>query len=191
MSQALRAAPQRYDAPRMIQTARLRLRPPRLTDAGAIFSRYASDPETTRYLSWRPHRSETETFEFICHCLDSWAELTSFAYVIETLEKPGEATGMVQISPREHEAVLGYVLAPDLRGRGLLPEALTPLIGWALDQSSLWRVSAFCDAENAASARVMEKVGMRREGLLRRYAVFPNVSETPRDCLLYATVREA
>jgi RimJ/RimL family protein N-acetyltransferase len=43
--------------------------------------------------------------------------------------------------------------------------------------------------ENIASARVMEKAGMAREGLLRRYVVHPNISAEPRDAYLYAVVR--
>ena len=48
---------------------------------------------------------------------------------------------------------------------------------------------AVCDPDNAASVRVLEKVGMEREGVLRRWMLHPNVSETPRDCLSYARVR--
>jgi len=43
--------------------------------------------------------------------------------------------------------------------------------------------------ENLASARVLEKAGMHREGMLRRWSVHPNVSPEPRDCLCYAIVR--
>lgn len=49
------------------------------------------------------------------------------------------------------------------------------------------RLSRFLD--NPASARVMEKAGMKFEGLLRRYMVHPNINEEPRDCLMYAATR--
>ncbi len=178
------------DPPRLIQTKRLRLRPPRPGDAPVVFARYAQDAETTRFLSWRPHRSVDDTRQFIGLCLDDWAEARSFAYVIETRADPGRAAGMVQLTPVGHEGVLGYVLCADLRGRGYVPEALRPIIDWALAQPRFWRVSAFCDAENDASSRVMKKAGLSREGLMRRYSVFPNVSDVPRDCLIYAVTRE-
>lgn len=178
------------DPPRFVQTERLRLRPPRLADAPLIYRRYARDAETTRFLSWRPHESETDTAEFIGRCLDDWAEARSFAYVIELRQDPGRAAGMAQLSPLGHEIVLGYVLSPELRGRAIVPEALKPLIDWSLACDRIWRVSAFCDAENAASARVMIKAGLKREGLMRRYSVFPNVDSAPRDCLVYATTPE-
>ena len=152
------------DPPRFVQTERLRLRPPRLADAPQIFQRYARDPGTTRYLSWRPHESEADTLDFLGRCLDDWAEARSFAYVLELRREPGRAAGMAQLSPYGHEMVLGYVLSPELRGFGLVPEALRPLIDWSLSDGRIWRVSAFCDAENAASARVMAKAGLKHEG---------------------------
>ena len=52
------------------------------------------------------------------------------------------------------------------------------------------RVSALCDCDNPASARVMEKAGMAREGVLRRLTLHPNVSPVPRDCFSYSIVRD-
>ena len=70
-----------------------------------------------------------------------------------------------------------------------MSEALSSLVDWALAQPHIWRASAYCDADNSASARVMQKAGMEFEGVLRRYEVFPNVSSEPRDCLMYAKAR--
>ena len=67
--------------------------------------------------------------------------------------------------------------------------AVRYVVAWALAQPSLFRVWAFCDVENPASARVMEKAGLLREGLLRRWHVCPTISLEPRDCLIYAKVR--
>jgi ribosomal-protein-alanine N-acetyltransferase len=52
-------------------------------------------------------------------------------------------------------------------------------------------VWAVCDVDNLASARVLEKAGMGREGRLRRWVLHPNVSAAPRDCWCYAHVKEA
>jgi [ribosomal protein S5]-alanine N-acetyltransferase len=59
-------------------------------------------------------------------------------------------------------------------------------MGYATD---VHRVYALCDAEHVASAHVMEKCGMQREGLLRKHSVLPNFSPGPRDMLCYAKVR--
>ncbi|MBV8911854.1 MAG: GNAT family N-acetyltransferase, partial [Acetobacteraceae bacterium] len=50
-------------------------------------------------------------------------------------------------------------------------------------------IGAVCDVENRASARVMEKAGLEREAILRRWLVHPNLGEAPRDCFSYAKVR--
>jgi ribosomal-protein-alanine N-acetyltransferase len=81
------------------------------------------------------------------------------------------------------------VLARPWWGQGLMTEALTEVVGWALSQPSIFRISAVCDVENVASARVMEKCGLFREGVLRRYLVHPSLGSEPRDCFSYARVR--
>jgi ribosomal-protein-alanine N-acetyltransferase len=58
-----------------------------------------------------------------------------------------------------------------------------------LRQESVFRIGAVCDVENIGSARVMEKAGLVREGLSRRWLVHPNISDEPRDCFSYAIVR--
>jgi ribosomal-protein-alanine N-acetyltransferase len=59
----------------------------------------------------------------------------------------------------------------------------------ALALPGVYRVWAMCDADNVASGRVLEKVGMQYDGTLRRCAVRPNLGPEPRDAHLYARVR--
>jgi ribosomal-protein-alanine N-acetyltransferase len=73
----------------------------------------------------------------------------------------------------------GYVLARPFWGHGLMTEALTEIVGWALRQPLIWRIGDVCDVENLASARVMEKADLEREGVLRRWGVHPNLGEAP------------
>ena len=69
-----------------------------------------------------------------------------------------------------------------------MTEALVEVVGWALRQPLIWRIGDVVDAENLASARVMEKAGLEREGLLRRWGMHPNMGDAPRDCFSYAKV---
>lgn len=59
----------------------------------------------------------------------------------------------------------------------------------ALRQPAVFRIGAVCDVDNIGSARVMEKAGLVREGVLRRWLVHPNISDEPRDCFSYARTR--
>ena len=70
-----------------------------------------------------------------------------------------------------------------------MTEALRAAVGWALAAPGVYRVGAVCDVDNPGSARVMEKAGLTREGLLRRWMVHPNVSDEPRDCFIYGRAR--
>ena len=127
--------------------------------------------------------------DFLQQCLHAWTEGTIYAYVIELLEEPDLPIGMIDIRPRSQRVDYGYVLSRRYWGHGYMSEALSCLVEWSLDQPGVWRASAFCDWENHASARVMEKAGMTFEGVLRRYSVMPNASSEPRDCRMYAKVR--
>jgi [ribosomal protein S5]-alanine N-acetyltransferase len=70
-----------------------------------------------------------------------------------------------------------------------MTEVLTEVVNWTLQQPLAFASGALCDVENIGSARVMEKAGLVRAGLLRRRLMHPNVSDEPRDCLSYARVR--
>jgi len=74
-------------------------------------------------------------------------------------------------------------------GHGLMTEALTEVVSLALSLDGVFRIGAVCDVENIGSARVMEKSGLLREGLLRRWMVHPSISDKPRDCFIYGKAR--
>jgi len=177
-------------APAELMTARLRLRKPTLADAGPLFRAYTTDKHVTRFLVWTPHGSETETHDYLEHCLGEWSKGSSFPYVMETRDGLSGPIGMIDLRKRSQAMDFGYVLARSHWGQGLMTEALAAAVDWSLDQPEIWRASAFCDVDNGASGRVMEKAGMSFEGILRRYFVHPNISSEPRDCRMYAKVRD-
>jgi ribosomal-protein-alanine N-acetyltransferase len=174
--------------PEIVETSRLQLRRPQKEDAEAIFGAYAQDPAVTRYLVWRPHRSIQTTREFIGQCLDRWSAGSGFPYVI-TRKGNAPAIGMLELRPEPFKVDIGYVLARPYWGQGFVPEAASEIVRMILSDPSMYRVEAFCDVENAASARVLEKVGMLREGVMRRYIIHPTLSHEPRDCYLYAIAK--
>jgi ribosomal-protein-alanine N-acetyltransferase len=169
-------------------TPRLDLRPPVIDDADNLFATYTQDPEVTRYLVWRPHESIETTRAFVCRCIDAWESGASFPWVMLRRED-GQLLGMIEIRVNLFRAELGYVLARRFWGQGYMTEAVRALVDWAVAQPQIHRVWAVCDVDNLASARVMEKAGMQREGLLRRWIVHPNISPDPRDVWCYARVK--
>jgi len=169
------------------RTPRLTLRPIVPEDAKPIFEAYARDAAVSRYLVWQPHRSLKDTSAYIAHCVATPPDVDR-TYVVAGSD--GQVLGAFELrQPATHRLEFGYVLARPWWGRGLMTEALTEVVQWALRQDDVFRIGAVCDVENVASARVMEKAGMIREGLLRRWMIHPNISDEPRDCFSYARVR--
>lgn len=174
--------------PETIETDRLRLRIPRLSDAKDVFRKYAQDPAVTKYAVWRPHEDIKTTRDFVHRCIQCWEGETAFPWVIE-LKTKRELLGMIELRMEKHRADMGYVIGRPYWGNGYATEALKSIVDWVFTQDNIFRVWAVCDIENTASARVMEKVGMQREGVLRRYIVHPNISDEPRDCYSYSVVK--
>lgn len=174
--------------PEMLETDRLLLRRPAMEDADSIFEEYAQDAEVTRYLTWRPNRTVEETQQFLRICLAAWEEGKLFQWVILRKEDD-QLLGMIGFRVDGHKLELGYVLARPYWGRGYMTEAVQAVVDSVLQQDAVYRVWAVCDVENQASARVLEKVGMQREGILRRWSVHPNRSDEPRDCYCYALTK--
>jgi RimJ/RimL family protein N-acetyltransferase len=97
--------------------------------------------------------------------------------------------GMIGGRVEGHKVELGYVLAKAYWNQGYMTETVCAVVEWALSDPEIFRVWAVCDIENTASARVMEKAGMKREGVLRRWSIHPTRSSEPRDCYSYAITK--
>jgi len=174
--------------PEIMETRRLRLRPPVMADAVSIFEQYAQDAAVTKFLTWKPHKQIHETHEYLKRCISAWETSRAFPWAL-TRKEDGDLIGMIEARVDGYKMDLGYVLARSHWGQGYMPEAVKAVVDWAQGQDSIYRVWAVCDAENQASSRVLEKVGMTKEGVLRRWIIHPSVSAQPRDCLCYAIVK--
>ncbi|TMA66807.1 MAG: GNAT family N-acetyltransferase [Deltaproteobacteria bacterium] len=157
-------------------------------DANDIFDSYASDAEVTRFVSWRPYKDKSEVAPFLQLRLARWDSGEEYSWAI-TRSQEDRVIGMIACRVRDHAADIGYVLSRNYWNRGYIIEAAKAIVDWASRLEFIYRVWAVCDVENKASARVLEKVGMQREGILRRYIVHPNVSPEPRDCFVYSKIR--
>jgi ribosomal-protein-alanine N-acetyltransferase len=175
--------------PETIVTERLRLRIPQRSDADAIFQGYAQDPEVVRYLAWRPHQSIEETRRFIEERIVEWNTGSRFSWSI-TRKEDQHLIGMLSIRrPVPFRISMSYVICKGEWGKGYGTETARTILDWALSLPEVFRVEACCDLDNVGSARVLEKLGMNQEGILRRTGYTPNISDQPRDCFCYAKVK--
>jgi len=175
--------------PERIETERLILRRCGMSDARPIFEAYAQDEEVTRFMTWRPHTNIRQTKTYLKTMVEAWDEGTEFTWVI--LLKNHSLIGAIGCRMMQFKAEAGYVLARPSWNNGYATEAFRALVNWLIAQPEIYRVGAVCDIENPASARVMEKAGMQREGVLRRWIMHPQMSDSPRDCYCYSIVKRA
>jgi RimJ/RimL family protein N-acetyltransferase len=127
---------------------------------------YASCAENVVYMVWGPN-SEEQTRVFINMAISKANEIPcvnyQYAAVLKHTNKLIGACNLARI--RSDEAEIGWILHHDYWKQGYGTEMGKAILGLAFDILSLRRVFAFCDAENIGSYKVMERIGMRREGL--------------------------
>jgi ribosomal-protein-alanine N-acetyltransferase len=175
--------------PPTLETPRLILRPVGEGDAEAIF-RYASNPNVTRYTRFETHRDMSDAFTFISEfAMKHYADGLPGPFGICWKEKSEDLLGTIGCgwATRVNKTMeLGYAIAEEFWGRGIVAEASRAVITHVFANYDVARLQAHCMAENTASARVMEKVGMTFEGRLRQ-AVFRRGQSW--DMVIYSVLR--
>jgi RimJ/RimL family protein N-acetyltransferase len=148
-----------------LRTDRLELRPVRDKDLERILE-YRNRPEVVRWLvhtevdpasfraAWRL-AAEDPNDHSVAVTLNGVVIGTVSLELVDGMGQPG--------MPRRTEALLGYIFDPAYAGQGFATEAVTAVVAYAFDHLGVRRITAGCFADNLASVRVLEKVGMRRE----------------------------
>ena len=172
----------------VLETERLILRKMTPDDAEAVFA-YASDPETTRYVIWETHRSLGDSRAFLELIASKYGRggEPEWGIVYKGDYRFVGTCGFVNWEPGHDRAELGYVISRAYWGRGLSSEAVRAMISFGFARMDLNRIEARCIAENAASARVMEKAGMTYEGTVRQRE---RIKGAYRDIKLYAILKD-
>jgi RimJ/RimL family protein N-acetyltransferase len=149
-----------------IETERMRLRPFNRGDVDAVFA-YRSLPEVAEFLFDDP-MSHEECAEAVRARTAQVAFTGEGDKILLALERKddGHLVGEVSLiwrSVSDQQAELGYILHPEVHGRGYASEAARALLAFGFRDVGLHRIYARCDARNLASARVMTRLGMREE----------------------------
>lgn len=156
-----------------IETPRLLLRDFKARDLEAVHA-YASREDVARYMIWGPN-TLAQSREAIDGFLEDQHRRPRRAFDLAVVLKAkgrheGRLVGGAGLSIVDREDLtgdIGYVLHPDVWGMGLAEEAARALLDAGFRELGLRRIVATCDQRNKASARVMERLGMRREGAFR------------------------
>lgn len=173
-------------APLAIETERLILRPLRMSDVDDLYE-YQSDAEIVRYIPW-PERSREQVIEALEKALKTGkSELKEdndfilLAWELKDLSgdekyakttslemyRPGKVIGQSNTSLKstnDQLADIGWVTHPDYQRQGFAHEATRALMKFIFDSFPIHRIIADIDTRNPESAKLAEKLGMRREG---------------------------
>ena len=151
-----------------IPAGRVRLRPLADADVPALFAVF-SDEQVMRYWSRPPMRDVAEAEALLANIRSSFAERSLFQWGVARLADDrvvGTCT-LFNLDAGNRRAEIGYALARDCWGQGLMSEALASLVAYAFGPLDLARLEADVDPRNGPSIRIIEKLGFVREGLLR------------------------
>ncbi|MDA1348985.1 MAG: GNAT family N-acetyltransferase [Chloroflexi bacterium] len=148
-----------------LKTERLLLRPYAPDDVDDVFE-HAGDPEWGRYLPV-PHPYTEQDAEVFVAGQVAEVRTDRVAFAIELDGKVVGGIGL-RIDISKQTAEIGYSLAKHLWGQGLISEAAREVVRWGFETQNVEKISAFADSRNKQSFRVMEKLGMTRERLVKK-----------------------
>lgn len=152
-----------------LETKRLILRRLTLHDAADIYA-YSSDEEVARHVLWSAQRSVAEARDYCRWMMRRYRQDEPSSWGI-ALKRTGRVVGTIgYMAYNEENATveIGYSLARELWNQGYTTEALMRVIDYTFEAMDVNRIEAQHELTNPASGRVMEKCGMRREGVLRQ-----------------------
>ena len=149
----------------MLETGRLSLLPLQAEDAEHIFA-FGSDAEVTRYVFWSRHETVENSRAFV-----AWLGGVKFLTWAVRRQGQPEVIGIVflhSLNSHHRKAELSFHVARPCWGQGFATEAAAVVLRHALGPMKLNRIEATCMVSNDASARVLAKLGLMQEGLLRQ-----------------------
>lgn len=171
----------------VLETERLVLRQLRYED-GPDIQRYFT-PELAKYYDWWP-RTVAEGRGFVRFFKTGYREEQSIRWGI-TLKTNDKVIGTVGFSDFDHfsKAELGYELSHEYWHMGIMCEALKAVIPFGFNEIEMHRIQASVFPQNEASLRLLEKLGFKREGLLRKFMYIKH-RDAWEDCVILALLKE-
>jgi RimJ/RimL family protein N-acetyltransferase len=152
-----------------LATERLLLRPYAESDFDALLA-IESRADVARWLYWEPRDAEAVREKLARKLAEASLEADgdgiSFAAVLATSGEMIGACSMHLVSAEHRQGEIGYTFHPDHHGRGYATEAARALLGFGFEECGLHRIIGRLEPRNEASARVLERLGMRREAHL-------------------------
>ncbi|MBP0967098.1 MAG: GNAT family N-acetyltransferase [Oscillospiraceae bacterium] len=154
-----------------LETERLILRRFAVSDAADMYRNWASSAEVARFLTWEPHPSVVATAALLAEWVKEYEKPETYNWVL-VLKASDMPVGNISVVEQRAEtacASLGWCLGTAWWGQGYMPEAGNAVLRFLFESVGFNRVCANHDADNLKSGRVMQKIGMKKEGVLRQH----------------------
>lgn len=169
-------------AVQILQGEKINLRRFCESDAAAVLA-YGSDEDTVRYVKWvgvkTPEEAAASIRDFLLNKPGAFAIALPDDRCIGAID--------LRLDLPHEKAGFGYILNRAYWNRGYMSEALALLVDFSFSVLELNRIESHHYVENVSSGKVMEKCGMRREGLMRQECKIKGIF---RDCVHYGILRE-
>lgn len=155
-----------------IETDRLILRKMLLSDAEDMFKNYCNDEEVAKYLPWAPHKNLKTTKKYIksIHLRYRKEKENSYHWVI-VLKEINEVIGAIdfnKFNTNDLNCELGYCMCKKYWNKGIMTEAAKAIVKYLFETRNIERIWACHVVENVGSGKVMQKIGMIKEGTFRK-----------------------
>lgn len=162
-----------------LESNRLLFRKASINDSKDMFNNWANDKEVTKYLRWDAYEKEEDTIKFLNYLENSYKE--------EGV--PIGTIGAVDIDVNNNTVEIGYCYGRKFWNKGYGTEALTRIIKFFFEEVGVETIYAYYVDGNSASGKVLEKVGMKYEGILRK-RVYDKVTKKQADLISYSITRD-
>jgi len=160
------------------------LRPWRPGDVARLHAA-GQDPEVARWVYLAQPFDVEAARAYLEGAMALWREGTGASFAI--VDRADELLGAVtRFGPEGHGATVGLWLVPGGRGRGIGTRALRLVLDWTFATTDVLRIDCYIEVGNEASMRMVERVGFRREGVLRSWDMAPH---GPIDCVVWSVLR--
>jgi [ribosomal protein S5]-alanine N-acetyltransferase len=179
-----------YSGTPKIETDRLILRKLEMTDAQSVFDHWLSDERVTDNRINPAHKSVSETVERVQNIISQY-ESEDFCYWAIELKASGELIGEIDLYDFDNateNCEVSYSLGFKWWNQGYGTEALRAVVEFGFRTMNIHKISAAHNTDNPASGRIMIKVGMKLEGIIRH--MIRNSKNQYKDCAVYGLLQE-
>ena len=154
-----------HQGTQILYTDRLLLRPFRITDAQAMYDNWASDPEVVKFLTWPAYKTPDTAVQILTIWTSQYSDPAFYQWAIALKENDMPIGSISVVDFTEDAPEIGYCIGRPWWNQGITTEALSAVIQFLFRNVGVNTVLAKHAIENPASGKVMEKCGMRFQGI--------------------------